>query len=180
MKNNFIYLGFNCIYNSSPKCLYYKLDTQLHKLDSATLNGDGLLSMINYGNNILVCGYGFDYPSSLGRLQVHEIDTTFNLVSHFNMDSLTYITAGATPIPNSGCSEQIGMGSWRGNLQEISANSYFISGYFSGVYDASCQSDDQNITSIIKNNNQVIKTNILGKQNGIHEASNCFNNTAKH
>ena len=179
IKNNSIYIGFGTIYNSLPKSLYYKLDNQLNKLDSAKLNGDGLLSMINYGNNILVCGYGFDHPSSLGRLQVHELDTAFNLISYFNMDSLTYITAGATSVPGSGCSSQIGIGSWRGNLSEISNNKYLVNGYFGVVYDASCHQDDQNITSIIRNNNQVVKTNILGKQNGTHEASTYFSNTAK-
>jgi hypothetical protein len=174
IKNNSIYIGFG----ANSKTLYYKLDSQLNKLDSAKLNGDGLLSMINYGNNLMVCGYGFDYPSSLGRLQVHELDTTFNLLSYFNMDSLTYITVtGGGSFPS--CSAQIGVGSWRGNLLEITNNKYLVSGYYDVVYNSSCQKDDQNITSIIKNNSHIVKTNILGKQNVVHEASSYFSNTAK-
>lgn len=176
IKNNNIYLFFGT-QHTSIKC--YKLNTNLTKLDSAIFSGYDLLGVTNYSKNIIVCGNGLSYPSSMGRLQVHELDTTFNLVSHFNIDSVTHITAGATSSPGSGCSATIGIEPMRGNLLEISNNKYLVSGYFPVEYNASCQNDKQNITSLIKNNSQIIKTNILGKQNGIHEASAYFAYTAK-
>lgn len=171
LKNNNIYVFFGFQY-SNIKC--YKLDLNLIKLDSAVFNGTFIYDAINYGDNLLVCGTGFPYPSPMGRLQVHELDTTFQLVSYFNMDSLTHVVAGYTGVPGSGCSSTIGIEPIRGNLLEISKNKYLVSGYYDVPYTANCQYDGQHINSIIKNNHQVLKTNILGKQNGTHEATTAF------
>ena len=176
LKGNRIYLFFS-LQHTFIKC--YKLDLSLNKLDSATFNGLFLYDAINYGNKLMVCGADFPNPSPLGRLQVHELDTAFNLVSYFNMDSLTNVIAGATPMPNSGCSSKIGIDPTRGNLLELSGNKYLVSGYYPVPYTSTCQKDNQNITSIIKNNSQVVKTNIMGKQNGTHEATTAYTSASK-
>lgn len=178
VKNNSIYLGYGN--NNDQKTHYFKINEQLSKLDSTTLNGERLLNIINQGEYMLVCGSNFDFPPSTpGYLQIHKLDTTFMLKNYFNMDSLTYITVGVSPTPGSSCSSKIGIFNYRGNLLEVSNSSYIVSGYYDVIYDAMCHSDGQNITSLIKNNNQVVKTNILGRQNGIDEFSNYFINTAK-
>ncbi len=149
---NCLYIG-NCR-PSSTRINLYRTNFNLVKEDSIRFVGSSLLDLSKYGRKILVSGWGLNFGSAFGNSQVLEVDSTFAIVSRFNFDSVTTV--------NPGCEQQIGINGLRANIYEISANKYAIVGLFPVVFSGSCITKFQNITSIIKNNNKVIKTNVIG------------------
>lgn len=152
VKNDRLYIG-NCHINTNLICIY-KLDLNLVKKDSVKTSGSILSDIANYGNKIIVCGSGFPQSSPFGYLQVMEMDTNFLVSSRFNLDNLKTI--------NPGCFQTVGIFSPATSLQEISGNKYVVIGYSDVVNSASCSATYQNIASTIKNNNQVLNTEIIG------------------
>jgi hypothetical protein len=151
LKNNRLYLGN--WHQTSNQAHFYKTDLNLVKKDSMVSQGF-LHDLSNYGNKLLASGSGFAQGSIFGNNQVMEMDTSFNVLSRFNLDSLTHV--------NPGCSSNVGIRYTISNLYEISPTKYAVIGYYPVVNSATCNTNIQNITSVIKNNNQVLKTNIVG------------------
>ena len=89
------------------------------------------------------------------------MDTILNVISRFNLDSLSYV--------NPGCSSKIGLTYYYANLHEVSPKRYIVGGYYDVVYNSSCNTDMQYIEAVIDQNQTVIKTNVFGKQNGTDE-----------
>lgn len=152
-KNSRLYIAF-ALMNYS-KIRVFKLDFGLNKLDSLTFNGSFTCDIANYGNNMLLTGSGFPIGSIYGNNQVAELDTSFNFISRFNLDSITSL--------NPGCLQKIGITYGHTNIYELNPNKYFVSGYYNVVYNNSCQKYSKNIIGIISNNSVVKKSNIIGK-----------------
>jgi hypothetical protein len=162
LKNGRLYMAF--WFSNSDKAKVYKLDLNFNKLDSMMFNCSFLGNLANYGNDkLLLSGGGFPAGSTTGKNQVMELDTNFNLISKFNLDSITSV--------NPGCFQKIGMSFGHCNLYELASNKYMVSGFSQVVYNSSCNYYFETTNSIIKNNSQVLKTNISGKP-GVH---NFFN-----
>ncbi len=159
VKNNHLYLGSTRANYASNVTLntlhFYKVDFNLIKKDSAIFNGNALDAFASYGNKLLVCGGPFAMGSPYGNSQVMELDTNFNVLSRFNLDSLSYV--------NPGCGEKIGIsGGSSISFHSLSSNKYAVIGCYPVVTSANCANKYQNITAIIKNNSQVLKSNIIG------------------
>jgi hypothetical protein len=149
---NCLYIG-NCR-PSSTKINLYRTSFNLVKEDSIRFIGSSLLDLSKYGRKILVSGWGLSFGSAFGNSQVLEVDSNFAFVSRFNLDSVTTL--------NPGCEQQIGINGLRANIYDISDNKYIVVGLFPVVFSGSCITKFQNITSVIKHNNKVIKTNVIG------------------
>ncbi len=167
-RNNKIVLKGNFLYTmetrySSNKIKLYKLDKNLNKLDSTEFQGMLASDLISYGNNLLISGFGFPFGSVYGNAQVAEIDTLFNVLSRFNLDSLSYV--------NPGCASKVGMFPPICNLFEINNKKYIASGFYPVVYSATCQNNYRRVTSCIMDNQTVLKTNISGDNSENHLAS---------
>lgn len=152
-KNNRLYITF-ALMNYS-KVRLFKLDYNLNKLDSLTFNGSYTCDLSSYGNHILLSGAGFPIASSFGNNQIAELDTSFNVLSRFNLDSITSV--------NPGCFQKVGVTYGHTNVYELSTNRYLMTGYSKVTYTSSCQWHFKNTNAIIKNNSIIEKSNIIGK-----------------
>ncbi|MBL7894434.1 MAG: T9SS type A sorting domain-containing protein [Bacteroidia bacterium] len=152
-KNNRLYIAFALMNYSTVRL--FKLDFNLNKLDSLTFNGSFTCDLANYGNRILLSGAGFPSMSLTGKNQVAELDTSFNVLSRFNLDSVTSV--------NPGCFQKVGVTYGHTNLYELSSNRYLMTGYSKVTYNSSCQWYIKNTNAIIKNNSIIEKSNIIGK-----------------
>jgi len=159
IKQNRLYAVFS--QNTAQKIKLFKLDFNLNKLDSFSFNGLYDTHLANYGNNMLLVGGGFPMGSTFGNNQVLEIDTNFNTISKFNLDSLTSV--------NPGCLSNVGITYYHTNVYELTPNKYLVSGFFPVTYASSCLNDNQNVNAVIKNNSQVVKGCHIGKQSGIED-----------
>jgi len=157
INNGSLYLA-NC-HTASSTIHFFKTDLNLIKKDSTIQNGSILCDLANYGNKLIVCGLGFDQGSIWGNNQVMEMDTNFNVLSRFNLDSLSFV--------NPGCYQRVAISSPVAILREISNVKYAVTGYYPVVNSVSCSSKFQTVSSIIKNNNQILATNIVG--NGLKD-----------
>lgn len=154
-KNNRIFVGYTKYGAGGVKL--YKLDTTLTKIDSLSFNGTSTSDIVNYGSNIAICGAAFPNSSAFGNDQLRILDQNFNYLNHFNLDSVTSV--------NPGCYQKIGLGLSHTNFFQISPNKYLLSGYYKVVFNNQCNSYMKNIIAIIKNTNQVVSSNIIGKPN---------------
>ena len=159
--NNKLYVAFYEDLMTPSKARIYKLSLNLYIENQTTFNSANLSSMIKQGNYLLIAGNGFPNQSLLGRPQVAKLDTNFNVVSRFNLDSITKSPTN--------CSAKIGISDYT-NLMEISPSTYYVGGFFPVPY-AGCTDDDQAVYGIIKNNSQVIKGKQYGTTNGVREAA---------
>lgn len=158
-KNGSLYFGYTR--QTDNTIAIYKTDLDLNKKDSLKFTGTMLMDISNYGNKILISGNGFPLGSLTGNNQVVVLDTTLNVVSRFNLDSLSYV--------NPGCASKIGLTYNYATLHEVSPKRYVVGGYYDVVYNSGCSTDMQYIEALIDQNQTVIQTNILGKQNGTDE-----------
>lgn len=153
-KNNRVYMVYSTTPTDSTIRLY-KFDYNLNTLATATLTGDLLYDAESFENGLLLCGVKFPQATSVTPNQVAELDTLFNVVSRFNVDSLTFL---------SNCGQTITSKGTVVNLSALGNNKYLISGYDAVV---SCQpngpSQFKTLFSIIKNNNRVLQTHIVAK-----------------
>lgn len=182
IKENCVFTAFYSDLSSNIKLL--KLDKNLNKIDSSLFTGSYITHFEKLSNKLLLSGGGFSSGSPFGNNQIAELDTSFNVLSRFNLDSLgtNMIVSGPTT-----CSQKIAISYYYTNTFEINPNKYFVSGYTSlmsglGTSTTLCgNSDHQNINAIINNNNNVLKTTIDGKL-GLHEmyrlpvVSSCYSN----
>ncbi len=169
--NNKLFVSVKNYINNSLK--FYCLDTQLNKRDSIILNGNYNVVELRktFDENILIAGYGF--PASMGVPSSQKIimDTLLNINSVFNLDSLTYVTAGGTPV--TGCSSQIGVNALYFKVVPITSTKNFIFGSYDVVYDASCNDKSNLVHSIIDNTNHILKTTLVSDSTrGIKYADN--------
>jgi hypothetical protein len=152
-KNNRLYMAFALMNYNTIRL--FKLDFNLNKMDSLTFNGGFSCDLANYGNNILLSGAGFPMASSTGKNQVAELDTSFNVLSRFNLDSITSV--------NPGCFQKVGVSYGHTNMYELGPNRYIMTGYSKVTYTSSCQWQIKNTNAVIKNNSIIQKSNIIGK-----------------
>ncbi len=158
--NNKLYIAFYENLTLASKARIYKMSLNLDIESQTSFNSANLQSMIKLGDYLLVAGNGFPNQSLLGRPQVAKLDTNFNVISRFNLDSITKSPTN--------CSAKIGISDYT-NLMEISPNTYYVGGFFPVPY-SSCTDDDQAVYGIINNNNQVIEGKQYGVTGGIREA----------
>jgi hypothetical protein len=151
-KNNSLYLGH--AQPASSRIHFYKTDLNLVKKDSAVQDGLYLNDIANYGNKLLASGVQFAQGSATNRNQVMELDTNFNVLSRFNLDSLTSVSPG--------CSQTIGISLFTTNLHAISDDKYSVMGHSRIVYNMNCDNWYGNVSSVIKDNKKVLNTSLIG------------------
>lgn len=139
----------------------YSLDTQLNKRDSLTLNGNYNVIELRktFDDKLLIAGYGFPCPIGLPSAQKIIMDTLLNINSVFNLDSLTHVVAGGSPI--TGCSSQIGVNALYFKIIPITSSKNFILGSYNVIYNASCNDRANLVHSIIDNTNHIIQTKLI-------------------
>ncbi|MCC6181030.1 MAG: T9SS type A sorting domain-containing protein [Bacteroidia bacterium] len=158
----------------------YKLDTQLNKRDSITFSGNQNIIELKetYDRKILISGYGFP-PISVSGSQKIVVDTLFNIVNIYNLDSLTYVIAGGSVV--TGCSSQISIDALYFKILPISHTKNYLIGQYDVVYNANCDSKKNLIHSVIDHSNQIINSKIIGDSTrDVRYADNinyaCYNN----
>lgn len=153
---------------------FYCLDTQLNKRDSIILSGNYNVIELRktFDNQILIAGSGFPPTAPAGgAAQKIIMDTLFNVNNVFNLDSLTYVTAGGSTV--TGCSSQIGVEALYFKAIPISSSKTFICGSYPVVYNSSCNDRNNLVHSTIDNNNQIIQTTLISDSTrGIKYADN--------
>jgi hypothetical protein len=146
-----LYSGYSTTNLTNLK--FYKLNQNLNKLDSAVLTGDELYDMEGHGNNILISGVGFPQSFTNSPIQVGELDTTFNVLSRFNIDSLTSIPC-----------QKITLSYPLANLSSLGNNKYLIAG--STNVNVNCLPfsilEHKLISGVVKNNQTLLQTHVTG------------------
>ena len=139
----------------------YTLDTQLNKRDSVTFSGnyDAIELRKTFDEKILIAGNGFPCAPNISGPQKIIIDTLLQTNSIFNFDSLTYVTAGGTPL--TGCSSQIGVNMLFFKAIPITTTKNFIMGHYDVIYNASCNSRYNLVHTVIDNANKIIQTTLI-------------------
>ena len=149
LKGNTFYLVYSISGPGAGISRILKLDQNFNKLDSVSFPGE-VKDCINYNNHLLISGRAFQ-SSTTGIVQVAELDTSFNVLNRFDLDSLAHQ-----------CGGQIGIDGMA-NLLELGNNKYYVTGTYRAFDEMPCISHNKSIVSIIKNNNQVCQTHIIGK-----------------
>ena len=139
----------------------YCLDSQLNKRDSVTFSGnyDAIELRKTFDEKILIAGNGFPVPPLISGPQKVIIDTLLQTNSVFNFDSLTYVTAGGSPV--TGCSSQIGVDMLFFKTIPITSTKNFVLGHYDVVYNASCNRRYNLVHSVIDNTNKIIQTTLI-------------------
>ncbi len=169
--NNKLFVSVKNYMNNNLK--FYCLDTQLNKRDSVTFIGnyDVIEMRKTFDDKILIAGNGFPAALNVPGPQKIIIDTLLQTNSIFNFDSLTYVTAGGTPV--TGCSSQIGVNALYFKVVPITPTKNFICGSYDVVYNASCNDRSNLVHSIIDNTNHILKTTLISDSTrGIKYADN--------
>lgn len=167
--NNKLFVSVKNFINNNLE--FYCLDTQLNKRDSIILSGNYNVVELRktFDNQILIAGSGF--PPAGGTAQKITMDTLLNINNVFNLDSLTYVTAGGSTV--TGCSSQIGVNAIYYKAIPITNSKNFICGSYPVVYNSSCNDRNNLVHSIIDNNNQIIQTTLISDSTrGIKYADN--------
>lgn len=162
LKNNKLFTGYYEYVNGASIKLY-KLNLQLTKQDSAVIAGTVLSDINSYGNNLLISGVAlFPQPQfANSSVQVMEVDTSFNIISQHNLDSLAHFNYGGyvTSIPP------------YSSIYPINKHKYIFIGQ-SPVPDSNSISPTGSlikmVTSVIENNHQVTSTSFFGSNNYRH------------
>lgn len=126
----------------------------LTKKDSVLSQGFYLADLISYGSNILASGMNFPSGSMYGNNQVVLMDTAFNVLSRFNLDSVTSV--------NPGCAQNVGISNVISNLYNVGQNKYAVTGFYGVMNTSSCQSNYQTVFAEIQNNTTVLNSKIIG------------------
>jgi hypothetical protein len=101
----------------------------------------------------------FPAPPLISGPQKIIIDTLLQTNSIFNFDSLTYVTAGGSPV--TGCSSQIGVDMLFFRTIPITTTKNFVLGHYDVVYNASCNRRYNLVHSVIDNTNKIIQTTLI-------------------
>jgi hypothetical protein len=158
--NNKLFVAVKNFINNELK--FYCLDNQLNKRDSVTLSGFYNVSELRqtFDNRVLIAGNGFPpIAGAGGGAQKIIMDTLLNINTVFNLDSLTYVTAGGSVV--TGCSSQIGVDFLYFRIIPITSSKNFILGHYDVVYNATCNYRSNLVHTVIDNNNQIIKTTLI-------------------
>jgi hypothetical protein len=170
--NNKLFVAVKNFINNDLK--FYCLDNQLNKRDSVTLSGYYNVSELRqtFDNRVLIAGNGFPpIAGAGGGAQKIIMDTLLNINTVFNLDSLTYVTAGGSVV--TGCSSQIGVDFLYFKIIPISPTKNFILGHYDVIYNSTCNYRSNLVHSVINNNNQIIKTTLVSDSSrGIRYADN--------
>lgn len=170
--NNKLFVSVKNFINNNLE--FYCLITQLNKRDSIILSGNYNVTELRktFDNQILIAGSGFPPTAPAGgAAQKIIMDTLLNINSVFNLDSLTYVTAGGSTV--TGCSSQIGVEALSFKAIPISSSKTFICGSYPVVYNSSCNDRNNLVHSTIDNNNQIIQTTLISDSTrGIKYADN--------
>ena len=139
----------------------FSLDSQLTKRDSVVFSGsyDVIELRKTFDEKILIAGNGFPCAPNISGPQKIIIDTLLHTNSIFNFDSLTYVTAGGSPV--TGCSSQIGVDMLFFRTIPISTTKNFVMGHYDVVYNANCNARFNLIHSVIDNANHIIHTTLI-------------------
>lgn len=144
VRNNKLYLAVNRNLGYDSVILY-KLDLNFNKLKTVYSKGN-LTDFENYEDLFLLSGRNFpfsnpNYPFN----QVAELDSNFNVLSRFNLDSVSYYSP---------CNEVAGLGT-HSNLIGLGSNGYYITGESEGHSSTCINSKRKIVTAIVKNNSTV-------------------------
>jgi hypothetical protein len=150
--NNSIYTSYS-VGAPSTNFKVFKLGLNLVKKDSTLLIGEDMVDIENYDNTILISGTNFPQSGINTSLQVAELDTSFNVLSRFNIDSLTYISI---------CGQKVGLSGFSANLNYLGSKKYMLTGSYLVCSPPTSSTQTlfklKTITSIVKNNNKVQST----------------------
>ncbi len=138
----------------------YKLDLALNKIDSIFDPNLHFISELRetHNNQILVAGNGFP-TSQLPGPQKTLIDTMLHIVNVHTLDSLTYVTAGSSPV--TGCSMQIKINTDFFKVIPTSPTKNYVVGFGDVVYDSVCNTRYNLVHSVIDHNNKLLHTTLI-------------------
>lgn len=152
----------------------YSLDPQLNKRDSTTLSGNYNVIELQstFDDQILIAGHGFP-PISGGGGGAQKIimDTLLTITNNFDLDSLTHVVAGGSPV--NGCSANIGVDALYFKAIPITPTKTFVLGSYDVIYNASCNNRANLVHSVIDNSNHILHTKLISDSTrGIKYADN--------
>jgi hypothetical protein len=152
-KQNRFYLGY--LVNQNPDTFnLFKLDLNLNKLDSLTYTTGSLFDIENLGNDILLCGRSFFQNGLNSTGKIAKIDTSFNLIWQFYLDSLIMFSNGCgTTYPNIDLNFT--------HAIELDSNKYFIRGNTFSP-NSNCITKAKSLSAVLVGNKIVRQTHITG------------------
>lgn len=153
LMNRKIYLGYTL---SNPDSLrLFKLSLNLERLDSSVFKPGYLMDIETCQNGLVISGRGFLLNNNILNVQVEKLDTNFNTISRFNLDSLTTI--------NPGCQQSPGIMFNVANLVSLNNSKYFVTGSYPVVSNANCDMNIKTVSAVVHSNSVVVKTHIIGE-----------------
>lgn len=164
-KQNSMYAGY--MSNQQPDTFnLYKLDANLNKLDSFVDIKGALFDILNIGNDLIICGRAFFQNGSYPVSKLARIDTSFNLIWQFHLDSLDQLnTICGTYYPKIELNNTHVIG--------LDSDQYFVRGN-EFAFNGSCNLNLRTASAFISGNKKIRKLHLIGNDSLLSMCSGGF------